>query len=693
MIKSFKSVYPYLLIDFVIYAGTFIVLFFTLERELEWEEIYLTYFVPFLLSGGVASVLTRKFSFGENDYSPKRFYYSFILMLGLLSAYSFFVKAIEVPRFILLGSLLLSLILELLWLRVFIAPSGLFVRQSRTFPSLKIFLVYFLLLNLSFYDFFLEHFSLKFIGLQHLYLAGVYVSWFVSGKLTFNFSLTKTTGYWLFIWSHIKAYILLSAMALFLLFILKFNSETIYAAVQGIILYIIVAFLVTSYYFLSKIQSDSDEVAPSVFRAPVLNINEMEGKLSGKGKYSLKKDVCRSDDLLTKENSDLSRSVDLENKENGQGPSEIGCAFHGSGSSVKESSHSTGQVERKLRDVYLKSNPEIFERLSHKLDLNCIDITQMVVQRSRDEFNVEVLPEDSLHLFMNLHELNDIRRLNAYLITVNKRLVDGGIFVGRVEPIMNRYKRFIQRYPTLIGRIFYFFDFVWRRVVPKIPVIQKVYFGITRGKNRALSFAESLGRLYYCGFRVFDVNEIDNYVYFIAIKSKNPSTDKNPSYGPLFKMKRIGKNGKEIFVYKVRTMHPYSEYLQKFVYDLNELEPGGKLKNDFRISYWGTVFRKLWIDELPMFINFFKGDLKLVGVRPLSKHYLSLYDERLKSKRLKYKPGLVPPFYADMPKTLEEIQASEWKYLEEYEKHPFATDFKYLWRAFYNIVIKRARSA
>lgn len=680
MIKSFKSIYPYLLIDFIIYAGTFVLLFFTLERSLKWEEIYLTYFVPFLLSGGAASVITRKFSFGENDYSPTRFYYSFILMLGIFSAYSFFVKAIEVPRFILLSSLLVSLLLELLWIRIFIAPSGLFVRQSRTFPSPKIFLFYFVLLNLSFFAFFLEHFSLKFLGLQHLYLAGVYVSWFVSVKITFNYSFSKSTGYWRFIWSHIKSYILLSAMALFLLFILKFNSATNFAAVEGIIIYNLVAFLVTSYYFLSKIQSDTDEVAPSVFKAPVLNIEEMEGKLSGKGKYSLKKDVCRSDDLLTKENSDLSRSVDLENKENGQGP-------------VEYASHSTGQVERKLRDVYLKSNPEIFERLSHKLDLNCIDITQMVVLRSRDEFNVDVLPENSLQLFMNLHELNDIRRLNAYLITVNKRLVDGGIFVGRVEPIVNRYKRFIQRYPTLIGRIFYFFDFVWRRVVPKIPVIQKFYFGITQGKNRALSFAESLGRLYYCGFRVFDVNEIDNYVYFIAIKSKNPSTDKNPSYGPLFKMKRIGKNGKEIFVYKVRTMHPYSEYLQKFVYDLNELEAGGKLKNDFRISYWGAVFRKLWIDELPMFINFFKGDLKLVGVRPLSKHYLSLYDEELKNKRLKYKPGLVPPFYADMPKTLEEIQASEWKYLEEYEKRPFATDFKYFWRAFYNIVVKKARSA
>ena len=72
-------------------------------------------------------------------------------------------------------------------------------------------------------------------------------------------------------------------------------------------------------------------------------------------------------------------------------------------------------------------------------------------------------------------------------------------------------------------------------------------------------------------------------------------------------------------------MHPYAEYLQKFVYEKFSLQEGGKFNNDFRVASWGKVFRKLWIDELPMIINFFKGDLKLVGVRPLSNHYLNLY--------------------------------------------------------------------
>jgi len=82
----------------------------------------------------------------------------------------------------------------------------------------------------------------------------------------------------------------------------------------------------------------------------------------------------------------------------------------------------------------------------------------------------------------------------------------------------------------------------------------------------------------------------------------------------------------------------------------------------------------------------------IVGVRPLSKHYFNLYTDELKNKRVQFKPGLVPPFYADMPKTLNEIMSSEEKYLDAYAKNPIKTDIGYFFRAFYNILFKRARS-
>ena len=147
-----------------------------------------------------------------------------------------------------------------------------------------------------------------------------------------------------------------------------------------------------------------------------------------------------------------------------------------------------------------------------------------------------------------------------------------------------------------------------------------------------------------------------------------------------------------IRVYKLRTMHPYAEYLQSYIFEKNNLDKGGKYRNDFRVTTIGKIMRALWIDELPMFFNLFKGEVKLVGVRPLSRQYLSLYEKELQERRVRYKPGLVPPFYCDLPQTLREIQDSEIKYLDEYDKSPFITDFRYLCRAAVNIVFKRARS-
>ena len=65
----------------------------------------------------------------------------------------------------------------------------------------------------------------------------------------------------------------------------------------------------------------------------------------------------------------------------------------------------------------------------------------------------------------------------------------------------------------------------------------------------------------------------------------------------------------------------------------------------------------------------------------------------LQEKRIKYRPGLVPPYYADLPETLEEIQDSELRYLESFEKRPLRTQWRYFWKAFVNIVFKKARSA
>ena len=97
-------------------------------------------------------------------------------------------------------------------------------------------------------------------------------------------------------------------------------------------------------------------------------------------------------------------------------------------------------------------------------------------------------------------------------------------------------------------------------------------------------------------------------------------------------------------------------------------------------------------DELPELINLLKGDVRLFGVRPLSLDYYSRYPIELQKTRIKYKPGLIPPYYADMPKSFDEIIESERRYLQQKTCQPFYTDIKYFTKAMYNIVLKKARS-
>ena len=139
-------------------------------------------------------------------------------------------------------------------------------------------------------------------------------------------------------------------------------------------------------------------------------------------------------------------------------------------------------------------------------------------------------------------------------------------------------------------------------------------------------------------------------------------------------------------------MYPFSEYLQPYISDKYGLQKGGKFKDDPRVTRVGKFFRKYWIDELPMIVNLCKGELKIFGVRPLSRHYLNLYPEHLKELRSKAKPGLIPPFYADLPSTFEEITNSEETYLLAYLRQPIYADLKYFFKALFNIVIKRKRS-
>ena len=345
-------------------------------------------------------------------------------------------------------------------------------------------------------------------------------------------------------------------------------------------------------------------------------------------------------------------------------------------------------VDQLKRDIIEECGEEACEYICNRIDLP--DPRNLVVSTTT-RFNILYQPENYLRGIVNLKRINDVRYLNKFFEAVNSKLPVGGRFMGCAETKEMRKARILKKYPPVLNWIYYFLDYVLKRIFPKFRLTRRLYFILTRGENRVMTRAEILGRLYSCGFAILEEGQVNGKYFFVVNKVKEPFFD-NGSYSLIIRLPRLGKDGKIIRVYKMRTMHAYAEYLQDYVYKKHDLRPGGKFNNDFRVSMAGRIIRTLWLDELPMLINWFRGELKLVGVRPLSEQYFKLYSKEYQERRLLYKPGLVPPYYADLPKTLEEIQNSEMRYLDAYDKHPFSTNWVYFWKAFYNIVFKHARS-
>jgi lipopolysaccharide/colanic/teichoic acid biosynthesis glycosyltransferase len=303
------------------------------------------------------------------------------------------------------------------------------------------------------------------------------------------------------------------------------------------------------------------------------------------------------------------------------------------------------------------------------------------------------LKEKLCSLLILLQKVNNVIELNKYLSECNNKLKLSGYFICCCKTSMLQKQSILKSYPPIINWLFYCISYFWHRFLPKMPLIKRIYFGITGGKNRIYPRVEMLGRLYMAGFDVHQEAYYNGDFYVVAVKVKEPFIDIKPNEGPIIKLKRVGKGGKIIGVYKFRTMYAYSEFLQPYIYKYNKLQEGGKIADDYRIDKFGKCMRKCWIDELPMILNLIKGDMKIVGVRPLSLHYFSLYSPEMQSLRTETKPGLLPPYYVDMPKGIEEIQRSEKKYLQAYFAHPLITDVKYFWMILYCIIFKRESSS
>ncbi|WP_319792997.1 sugar transferase, partial [Klebsiella pneumoniae] len=109
---------------------------------------------------------------------------------------------------------------------------------------------------------------------------------------------------------------------------------------------------------------------------------------------------------------------------------------------------------------------------------------------------------------------------------------------------------------------------------------------------------------------------------------------------PFFKHKRVGLNGKEFYCLKFTSMKGLNEIeeaeQERVIFELDHF---GKVNNDPRVTKIGNFIRKTSIDETPQFFNVLKGDMSLIGPRPITKAEMKIYGTKIKSY-LSVKPGI-----------------------------------------------------
>ncbi|HEY4952492.1 MAG TPA: sugar transferase, partial [Verrucomicrobiae bacterium] len=114
------------------------------------------------------------------------------------------------------------------------------------------------------------------------------------------------------------------------------------------------------------------------------------------------------------------------------------------------------------------------------------------------------------------------------------------------------------------------------------------------------------------------------------------------SPGPVFfRQKRSGLNGTPFTIYKFRTMNTNAEQFQHELAAMNEMSgPVFKVTNDPRITPIGKILRKYSLDELPQLFNVLRGEMSLVGPRPLPVDEVKRFDNLAHRRRLSVKPGI-----------------------------------------------------
>jgi exopolysaccharide biosynthesis polyprenyl glycosylphosphotransferase len=154
------------------------------------------------------------------------------------------------------------------------------------------------------------------------------------------------------------------------------------------------------------------------------------------------------------------------------------------------------------------------------------------------------------------------------------------------------------------------------------------------------------------------------------------------SPGPiLFRQRRCGVNGRPFTIFKFRTMETDAERRKEGLSAMNEMTgPVFKMTNDPRITPIGRFLRKYSIDEFPQFFNVLRGEMSLVGPRPLPVEEVRRFNDLAHRRRLSVKPGLTCLWQVSGRNNVSNFKDWVRLDLEYIDNWSLWLDLKILWR-------------
>jgi hypothetical protein len=419
VLKKHSHFFVNSVVGFLIYLSTFFIWYFLKRSTFLLEDKYIELIIYYFLSLFVASILSNKAFLTRNheyNQSLRKIYISILLALGMLSLILLETDASTLSRYVIIGSMLSGSVLESFYFYAVSENKSIKVIIDRNPISYFYTIPDLLLLTFSIYFFIIKNIGIENLTERHVFvLVLIYLSWNYSALFTHRYNpLKQSVNNWSATGLQLKFYLLILSSTSLFVFTVNIRPEYWAFFLQSIVVYSTVSFIIFLFLHVHKLPYPTDEVTNVFLKAFELGKPSVaEQKIFYKGKYR----------IPGSENHD---SIE----------------------------------KQKMQLQYFKDFPEIFNFLERELELESFDERKALVIRSSDIYNIQVLSANSVELFVNLHEINDLKRVNDYFRLVNEKIIMNGIYAGCLIPIKNRYRIFQKKYPFLITNLFYFFDFI-----------------------------------------------------------------------------------------------------------------------------------------------------------------------------------------------------------------------------------------